>query len=112
MDRTKETTLFEYAERAADKAIKQAAKGAGDEGITKAVKAVLQISEVREEVTTDDVRSRVGDFGFREPRAWGVVMREAKKTGMIVPTDRYRKTGNVGNHNLPMRVWRRAVELS
>ncbi len=106
---SKEDNLFDYAERVAAKGLAMAANGAGPQKIADAVAAVLDVSRELGEFTSDDVRQLKGDFGFVEPRAWGVVMREAKKTGQVVPTDRYIRTGRVASHNRPMRVWRRAL---
>ena len=99
--------LFEYAEAKAERGIMRAADGAGPDKITRAVAAVLEIARQMPDFTSDDVRARFGDFGMKEPRAWGAVMRQAARSGKIVATDRYRKTGRTSSHNRPMRVWKR-----
>jgi len=107
--RERERSLFDYAASALllkEEGLAKAEAGAGEPSLNAAVKATIETAELLGEFTSEDVRAMKGDFGMKEPRAWGVVMKRAAKTGYIVATDRYAKSGRASSHDRPMRVWR------
>lgn len=111
------TALFEAAQdrarQARDSAVDRVERGAPDEAKERAVAAVREAARRWPDgFTTDDVLSVAGGVGFREPRAWGAVMRTAQRLGICKPTDRQRQSTSTRCHARPKRVWRAVGELS
>jgi hypothetical protein len=58
-------------------------------------------------VTADDLWALVEPP--REPRALGAVLREGRRNGWVVPTEKTVKSARAANHARPIRVWRSLV---
>lgn len=74
-----------------------------------ALDAVETLAHQMSDLTTDDVWHYLNLHDIaevREPRALGVVMRQAQRLGMIEATDRTRRSDRPVCHANPKRVWR------
>lgn len=105
--------LWECAQQRATEArecaIDKVEGAAGDLPLAKALVAVDRAARKWPDgFTTDDVLALSGDVGFHEPRAWGAVMRKARKAGICEPTGEQRTSTSARCHARPKRVWRRA----
>ena len=106
--------LFELAEERAtraraarDEAIDQVAANAEPDEKEVALRAVKRaIVRWPDGFTTDDLQALVGPV-FREPRAWGAVMKRAQKMGLCSPSGEYRQSTSARCHARPKMVWRR-----
>ena len=94
-------------EQLALEGIGRARDGADPEWYAAAMRAVRRRVG---EFTTDDVWQELDGFGYvtSEPRAMGAVMRQAALDGVVVATDRYRKSIRPECHARPVRVWKAA----
>ena len=98
--------LFNWKPDAAgvrDAAIDQVGEHADQDQIERAREDALATARSRHDFTTDDITTAVH---FREPRAWGAVMRSLARDGLIVPTPEYRQSKSAACHARPKRVWK------
>lgn len=108
-----EQLSFTEAERARDDAIARAERHAVDEWKTVTFGIIRQLAECSPSFTTDDVwlaLQKVPEVATHEPRALGSMMREAAKSGWIVPTDRYVNSQRPECHARPVKVWRSRLQ--
>lgn len=99
---------MESVSEVTDKAIARAWKHADPLWLETATQVVESLASQMKEFTTDDVWSelRVLDVSTHEPRALGAVMKQAKKDGIIIATDRFVASSRVSNHGGNIRVWK------
>ena len=88
-------------------AIEKVERGADPLWLGKAATAVRWVAKHKDEFTTDDVWSLVGET--REPRAMGCVMIEARKNLLIKPTKKFKESSRSVCHGRPLRVWRSLI---
>jgi hypothetical protein len=103
------------AMRARDDAIARAERHAVDAWKTVTFGVIRQLAETCPSFTTDDVwlgLRKVPEVATHEPRALGSMMREAAKSGWIVPTDRYVNSHRPECHARPVKVWRSCLKES
>jgi len=87
-----------------DAAIEKAEHGASVLFNHAADEAVKRAARTMPEFTTAQVKP-LCNITPREGRAWAGVMRRACLAGLIYPTDAYRPSGDVTDHNRAQRVW-------
>ena len=107
-----ETLDIFAGEEKKEAAIKRVGENADPMWFIVALAAVLECAQTAEEFTTDRVWALLARRGVRdtaEPRAMGAVMRQAATDGLIVATDRTRKSARPDCHRRPVRVWRSRV---
>jgi hypothetical protein len=102
-------TLFDWAaaQAARDVAITRVGENASATWMSLARQAIERCSRAMPEFTADDVwRALQGVPGPHDGRAMGAAMNQARKDGLVEPTDRFRNSIQVSNHGRPVRLWR------
>lgn len=98
----------EAATAARDAAMDRAAAGMGPEWSAKAMGFVRRYAQHRQFVTAEDVRAFAHSFGLPqapEPRAWGKVMRDAARAGVLEKVG-YVSAKSAHAHCRPSTLWR------
>lgn len=97
------------AQEARDEAITRVEENAAPDWKTFARIAVKLCAAQHETFTTDDVlRYMPSGVETHEPRAWGAIMRNMARQGLIESTPEYRVSSSAKCHARPKRVWRQA----
>jgi hypothetical protein len=102
-------TLFDWAaaQTARDAAVTSVGENASATWMMRARQAIDWCAATTDEFTTDDVwQAMEGIPGPHDGRAMGAAMTNARRAGVIVPTDRFRNSIQVSNHGRPVRLWR------
>ena len=92
-----------------DDALERVRRAAPAHWLARAMEAVFTVAQRLDYMTTDDVWDRLRGWQVPvpvEPRAMGVVMRDAAKEGWIKPTGQFRKTVRPQAHAGDVRVWK------
>lgn len=100
--------LFAYQE--GQRAAKRAAGKLPAAFVRQVQRAIRVCAASRDEFTTDDVLDDLRCRGIVLPdelRGLGALMGQAAKAGIIIGTDRYRRSVERSCHGRPKRVWRR-----
>jgi len=92
------------ATNARDKALDRL-QTANEQRIARAVREIRKVAPLLREFTTDDLFPDPAAWDFTDPRAIGAVMQQAKRLGLIKPTDRVRNSNQSTCHARPKRVW-------
>lgn len=95
------------AQKRRDEAIALVHAGADPDWFGKALGAVRVLANTRNRFTTDELWSMVPSP--TEPRALGAVMQEARRLGLVEPTDQTIPSARPRCHARPVRVWRSLV---
>lgn len=102
-----QSSLFDQARDATDKAIKQVDDAADPDWKDAALEAVRRTAQQLDEFISDDVWEIGGLTSTREDRALGPVFQRAKREGIAVKTDRVRPS--VRSHLSGKPIWRSLI---
>lgn len=95
------------AQQAADKAIDRATFNANQAWTDEAFVTACSMAMGQATFTARDIRAAMPeDVDTHEHRAMGGVMRRLQAEGIIAATKNYKASGDLVNHNGPVRVWR------
>lgn len=80
----------------------------------KAIAFLLSYAIEGREFITEDVRIASKEIlpEIKEERAWGYLMRLAKKMGIIADTGKFREMKSLQSHSCPKKVWVGKVKIS